>query len=300
MSNGATAKCMCLNVDRVFATAKFQYLYQRTTFFWLRFLDRWVDWCWTGLQRNVHVFHVGCVFATAKLFFCAQFLERWVEWCWMGLQRSGEFDINQVLSYCWARFIDRWPQRSWSIFFLPLRSLEQPRAVLVENEELLWFMSHCIFEPFSNLSYGFEDIHQARLTQESAWSAWAFDGFPRPSALVLRSWYFVRFTSNSVALSPPTIWNTVLSSGAAFLPPQGDLAALCKVFSVCQKVSILESKPEVSFHPRDSTHGRLGCQHTCARELPKRSSKSVLKSARELPKRSSKRAFNIARKNSKA
>ena len=38
-------------------------------FFWLRFLDRWVDWCWTGLQRNVHVFHVGCVFATAKLFF---------------------------------------------------------------------------------------------------------------------------------------------------------------------------------------------------------------------------------------
>ena len=44
------------------------------------------------------MFFMSVVFSLQRnSFFCAQFLERWVEWCWMGLQRSGEFDINQVL-----------------------------------------------------------------------------------------------------------------------------------------------------------------------------------------------------------
>ena len=37
------------------------------------------------------------IVVSKNYFFCARFLERWVEWCWMGLQRNGEFDINQVL-----------------------------------------------------------------------------------------------------------------------------------------------------------------------------------------------------------
>ena len=51
------------------------------------------------------------------------------------------------------------------VFFSHVRSLKQPRAVLVENGEPLWFMSHGMFVFLSILSYGFfEDSHQARST----------------------------------------------------------------------------------------------------------------------------------------
>ena len=70
----------------------------------------------------------------------------------MGLQCNGGFDINQVLIVDPVLLIGDLSEAEAFFFFWPLRSLEQPRAVLVENEELLWFVSHCIFEPFSNLS----------------------------------------------------------------------------------------------------------------------------------------------------
>ena len=120
MSNGATAKYMFLNVDCI------------------------------SLQRNGN-------FCIKELFFLCP-----VSWkvSWVMLNTAKRRVWHQSGTYCWTRFIDRWPQGGWNVFFSPLRSLEQPRAVLVKNEELLWFVFQCIFEPFSDLSYDFEDIHQ--------------------------------------------------------------------------------------------------------------------------------------------
>ena len=232
MSTGATAKYMRLNVDRAFATAKLQYLYQRTTFFWLRFLDRWVDWCWTGLQRNACCSCRLCFrYSETHLIFCARFLE--------GELSDVEWGYSEVVSLTSIRYLVIVEPvlligdlSEAEAFFLAFEVTRTAKGCFGRERGTPLVHAPLHFLPFPNLSYGVEDIHQARLTQESAWSAWAFDRFPRPSALALRSWYFVRFTSNSVALSPPTIWNTVLSSRAAFLPPQGDLAALCKGFSM--------------------------------------------------------------------